>query len=248
MDTIAQAANTSFESHDFTDMKPMEDFSQIADGAIRRSLEFYDQQSKSRLPSAAQASLTKRIRSNLVLDIHATIIRMYEAQLQQLFLASMDNFKAGLSKLRISPNLGSDMNQVAKLTIQSFVAASNKILPRSLSSTSLALPSSSLLADKLSKDLREFISLRLLAARADGKFKPLPRKGFTLGLHWLLPKPFGNDYRQEPWMIHTNDDLIYVPKDKITDVAKEDITASSGDDWTRNIIPCPAANEMIYMK
>jgi hypothetical protein len=48
----------------------------------------------------------------------------------------------------------------------------------------------------------------LYAARADGKFKPLPRKVFTLGLHWLLTKSFGNDYRQEPWMIHTNDDLM----------------------------------------
>jgi hypothetical protein len=67
-----------------------------------------------------------------------------------------------------------------------------------------------------------------------------------LGFHWLLPKPFGNDYRQEPWMVHATDNMVYVPKDKITDVTPEDV--KSGGDWRRKIVPSPAGNDMIYMQ
>ena len=247
---MAQASEMPLDasSNGFKDMKPMDTFGELVDAAIQRSLDSYDTQANT-IPTVAKSSLARRIRSHLITDIHSTILLMYEVQLEQLYQASMEGFKAGLSKLRISPNLGSDMNQVAKMTLASFQVASQKLFPKALSSTSLAVPSASLLLQKLGKELREFISLRLLAARADGKFKPLPRKGVTVGFHWLLPKPFGNDYRQEPWMVHTKDDLTYVPKDKITDVAKEDILGTTdGDDWTRKIIPCPAANEMIYMK
>jgi len=251
IESISQAAETSLDiSTGFKEMKPMDTFGELADAAIQRSLDFYDVQMKSASTSVAQSSLSQRIRSHLITEIHSTILLMYEVQLEQLYQASMEGFKAGLSKLRISPNLGSDMNKVSTLTLQSFQTASKKLFPKALSSTTLSVPSASLLSAKLGKELREFITLRLLAARADGKFKPIPRKGVTLGFHWLLPKPFGNDYRQEPWMVHTKDDLVFVPKDKITDVAKEDIMGSTteGEDWTRKIIPCPAANEMIYMK
>jgi hypothetical protein len=98
---------------------------------------------------------------------------------------------------------------------------------------------------KLKRELKEYVALRLQTARADGKFRPVPRKGVTMGLHWLLPKPFGNDYRLEPWEVHAKDDLIYVPKDKITDVRKEDVLTG---DWRDSIVPCPTANEMMYLK
>ena len=93
--------------------------------------------------------------------------------------------------------------------------------------------------------LQEFCSQRLLAARAGGQFKPVPRKGVTIGMHWLLPKPFGNDYRQEPWMVQATDNLVYIPQDKITDVSPEDV--ASGD-WRSKVVPSPTGNEMIYMQ
>ena len=97
----------------------------------------------------------------------------------------------------------------------------------------------------MKKELKEYITLRLQNAKAAGKFKPLPRKGVTMGFHWLLPKPFGNDYRLEPWQVHAKDDLVYTPKDKITDVSKEDVMTG---DWRDNVVPCPTANEMMYLK
>jgi hypothetical protein len=86
---------------------------------------------------------------------------------------------------------------------------------------------------------------RLLSARAGGQFKPLPRKGVTVGFHWLLPKPFGNDFRQEPWMVHATDNMVYVPKDKITDISAEEVLAG---DWRDKVVPSPVGNDMLYMQ
>merc|ERR1712008_371823 len=98
---------------------------------------------------------------------------------------------------------------------------------------------------RLKRELKEYVGLRMRTARADGKFKPVPRKGYTIGLHWLLPKPFGNDFRMEPWQVHTKDSLAYIPKDKITDVAEEEVRTG---DWKDSIVPAPTGQEMIYFK
>merc|ERR1712127_407969 len=95
------------------------------------------------------------------------------------------------------------------------------------------------------RQLADYIQLRLQAARADGKYRPLPRKGVTVGLHWLLPKPFGNDYRQEPHLTHTADDLVYAPVDGITDVSGNEIRSG---DWRRGVVPAPSSGEMMYLK
>lgn len=63
----------------------------------------------------------------------------------------------------------------------------------------------------LRNQLAEHNAERLKAARASGQFKPVPRKGVTVGFHRLLPKPFGNDYRQGPHATHTADDLVTLP-------------------------------------
>ena len=86
---------------------------------------------------------------------------------------------------------------------------------------------------------------RLKAAKASGQFRPVPRKGVTLCFHWLLPKPFGNDFRQEPWMAHAADNLVYVPKDGITDVSKGDIRTG---DWRKGVVPAVSGSEMLYLK
>ena len=67
----------------------------------------------------------------------------------------------------------------------------------------------------------------------------------TVGMHWLLPKPFGNDYRQEPHLTHTADDLVYAPVDGITDVSGNEIRTG---DWRRGVVPAPSSGEMMYLK
>jgi hypothetical protein len=46
-------------------------------------------------------------------------------------------------------------------------------------------------------------------------------------------------------MVHATDNLVYVPKDKITDVSPEDVKAG---DWRKKIVPSPGAREMVYMQ
>ncbi|KAL3943692.1 MAG: hypothetical protein SGBAC_002237 [Bacillariaceae sp.] len=206
-------------------------FGALCDAATDRAIEELDEVSSSMLTSSKTG---KQIRENLKHDIAAAIDELCEEQLEMLKVECFDEFKQELSKLRISPNLASDMQDVAIKSVASF-ASKTKKMPISNSNAKALFQT----------QLKEFCAERLEAAEASGQFKPLPRKGVTIGLHWLLPKPFGNDFRQEPWMVHATDNLVYVPPDKITDVSPEDV--ASGD-WRTKIVPCPSGNEMLYMQ
>lgn len=217
------------------------DFGELCDAAVQNAMNDFDAKAGATLLSGS--SVAKRIRSDLYEELYSELGSLYEEQLELLHVASFAMFKSNLSKLRLSPNLAADMEKTAAEAVQTFTSTSKKL--RAKKGNSLYWPKADANATNLKKELKEYITLRLQAARADGKFKPLPRKGVTLGFHWLLPKPFGNDYRQEPWQVHAKDDLVYVPKDKITDVRKEDVVSG---DWRDNVVPCPTANEMMYLK
>ena len=206
-------------------------FGDLCDAATKRAMEELDGVSS---PVLASSSIGKQIRENLKEEIAAELADLCEDQLELLKAACFDEFKQNLSKLRISPNLASDMQDVASKAVASFAEKSKK-MPISNANAKASFKS----------ELQEFCSERLLAAQASGQFKPVPRKGITIGLHWLLPKPFGNDFRQEPWMVHATDNLVYVPPDKITDVNPEEVAAG---DWRSKIVPCPSGNEMLYMQ
>lgn len=177
-----------------------------------------------------------------VLINNADLESQYEEQLKLLHVAAFESFKKSLSQLRLSPNLASDMEKVAADAVRLFADTAKSLLAKDSKSGWTKADSQT---SALKKDLKEYVTLRLQTARADGKFRPVPRKGVTMGFHWLLPKPFGNDYRLEPWQVHAKDDLVYVPKDKITDIRKEDVMTG---DWRDSIVPCPTANEMMYLK
>jgi hypothetical protein len=206
-------------------------FGDLCDAATKRALEELDSVSS---PVLASSTIGKQIRANLKEEIAAEIADLCEDQLDLLKLACFDEFKLDLSKLRISPNLASDMQDVVTKSVASLAEKSKK-MPISNANAKASFKA----------ELQEFCSERLLAAQASGQFKPVPRKGVTIGLHWLLPKPFGNDFRQEPWMVHATDNLVYVPSDKITDVSPEEIAAG---DWRNKIVPSPSGNEMLYMQ
>lgn len=184
--------------------------------------------------SVSSSAVGKQIQANLRDELNGELSDLAEAQLNLLQEACFADFKAKLSKLRISPVLDKDMQNVVTESVATFVKRA-KSFPIGTADAKVALQNR----------LQEFCSERLLAARAGGQFKPIPRKGVTIGMHWLLPKPFGNDYRQEPWMVQATDNLVYIPQDKITDVSPEDV--SSGD-WRSKIVPAPTGNEMIYMQ
>lgn len=206
-------------------------FGELCSAAMKRATDELDEAASA---SLASSSTGRQIRENMKDEISSELAGLCDAQLDLLKEACFAEFKQNLSKLRISPNLANDMKGVADKSVAEFGKRAKKI-PGNSGDVKAALKT----------QLKEFCSERLLAARAGGQFRPVPRKGFQIGLHWLLPKPFGNDYRQEPWMVHATDNLVYVPQDKITDVSPEEVAAG---DWRNKIVPSPAGNEMLYMQ
>jgi hypothetical protein len=228
-------------SNDQGEMILVKDFGSLCDAAVKSAMQQFDQEAGSKL--VEKSSVGRRIRMELVEEMYSDLESMYEEQLKLLHAAAFESFRASLSQLRISPNLASDMEKVAAQAVKLFSDTAKTLRAKKL--RSVVWPKADSHTFKLKRELKEYVALRLQTARADGKFRPVPRKGVTMGLHWLLPKPFGNDYRLEPWEVHAKDDLIYVPKDKITDVRKEDVLTG---DWRDSIVPCPTANEMMYLK
>lgn len=228
-------------SDDDGEMILVKEFGALCDAAVKSAVEKFDVDAGAKL--LEKSSVAKRIRSELVEEMYSDLENMYEEQLKLLNLAAFESFRASLSKLRLSPNLASDMEKVAGDAVKLFADTAKTL--RAKKAKTVVWPKADAQTFQLKRDLKEYITLRLQNAKADGKFKPVPRKGVTLGFHWLLPKPFGNDYRLEPWQVHAKDDLIYVPKDKITDVRKEDVMTG---DWRDSVVPCPTANEMMYLK
>jgi hypothetical protein len=207
-------------------------FGDLCIAATKRAMDELDGAAIS--PDLASTTMGKQIRANLKEELAGELADLASVQLNLLQDACFTEFRGSLSKLRISPTLTTDMQAVVKESVADFVKKSKK-MPISTADARLAYQSK----------LNDFCSERLLAARASGQFRPVPRKGVTIGLHWLLPKPFGNDYRQEPWMVQATDNLVYVPPDKITDVNPNDVATG---DWRSKVVPSPAGTEMIYMQ
>lgn len=214
------------------------DFGELCDAAVQQSVHIDDDNDD-------KSALGKQIRANLRASLDAGLSDLFADQLELLQTASFEEFKRGLSKLLVSPNLQTDMEADAKKSVAAFAAAAKRLVPTKSAKSSTAGWNTAAAKLEYSRRLNEYVANRILAARASGKFKPLPRKGVTVGFHWLLPKPFGNDYRQEPWMVHATDNMVYIPPHKLADVSPDD--AATGD-WRNKIVPSPAGNDMLYMQ
>lgn len=232
-------------------IKLIPNFGQLCDAAVQDALTSLSSSSSSSQDnnnSAASSlvkstSLGKQLLSHLQERLYAEFSILYNEQLTILRTTSLDAFKKSLSSLRLTANLPNDMERVASKSVSSFATAAHKLAHCSKNS-SWRSPTSEI--SDYRRILSEYITQRLQAAKASGKIRPIPRKGITVGLHWLLPKPFGNDYRQEPWKVHARDNLMYVPSDKtnvLTDVEKKDVLTG---DWRKGLVPSPKGKEMVY--
>jgi hypothetical protein len=235
---VLQFVQDSCQNPDGTP-KLVPEFGNLCDAAVQRAMEDLDEESAGSA-SLIQSGLGKQIRSSLSSELFSELGDLLQDQLDLLQRASFEDCTKKMSALRVSPNLASDMEDVTKKSLIAFAKAASRLVAKKATSWSVQ-PAKQQYAGKL-KGFREN---RLLVAQASGQYKPVPRKGVTLGFHWLLPKPFGNDYRQEPWMVHATDNLVYVPKDKITDVNPEEVAAG---DWRSKIVPSPAGNDMLYLQ
>lgn len=220
----------------------VEDFGDLCDAAVKSAVEAFDAEAGSLLK---QSAVARRIRHSLLEEVYAELSDLYELQVQELREATMEAYQRGLSQLRLTANLANDMDRVVKDSVSAFISRAKKLRAKGCRGISPSWASAEAVASDVRRELIETSAHRLGVARVEGKFKPAPRKGVTIGLHWLLPKPFGNDYRQEPWDVHAKDNLIYVPRDKITDVSKSDV--KSGD-WRKSVVPNPTGSEMLYLQ
>jgi len=216
------------------------DFGALCHAAIRRALDTFDATGK----RFQKSPIAKRIRSDLKENLYSELGDIYEVQVGSLEETTFTAFRGRLNKLRISPVLPDQMGEAAEESVRDFARAVKKLqAPQAASHTSWASRASRVSA--LRGRCREYNTERLQAARAAGQLKPVPRKGVTVGMHWLLPKPFGNDYRQEPHLTHSADDLVFAPVDGITDVAGNEIRSG---DWRKSVVPAPTGTEMMYLK
>jgi hypothetical protein len=226
---------------DGTNLVP--EFGSLADAAIRRALDAVDSACAAQ-PRFKKSSVARRIRADLRENLYAEVGDMYEMQVSALRDATFASFRGRLNKLRIGPSLPNQMAEAAEACLSDFATSVKKLrVPRATPYGSWMTNADQILS--LRSTFAEHNAERLRAARASGQFRPVPRKGVTVGMHWLLPKPFGNDYRQEPHLTHTADDLVYSPVDGITDVSGSEIRSG---DWRRGVVPAPASGEMMYLK
>jgi hypothetical protein len=188
------------------------------------------------------SSVAKQIKHGLQEELYAELGDVVlQEQLKMLEMASFEEFRKSLSQLKVSPLLPQEMKNAVSKSIASFAQKTDAMVSKK------AKPSWSTAPAKMeyARMLKDSCAERLLAAQASGAFRPIPRKGVTVGLHWLLPKPFGNDFRQEPWTVHAMDNLVYVPPDKVTNVSPDDVKS---DNWRNKIVPSPASRDMVYMQ
>ncbi|KAL3762077.1 hypothetical protein ACHAW5_002590 [Stephanodiscus triporus] len=246
MDTIKSATGGGGEAAataTTTTTTLVPEFGALADAAIRRALDSVDAAIVAQ-PRFKKSSVARRVRADLRENLYAEVGDVYEMQVTALRDRTFASFRARLNGLRIGPGLPNQMGEVAEACLAEFATAVRRLrVPRATSYGSWTTN-----ADQISSlrvQFAEHNAERLRAARASGQFRPIPRKGVTVGFHWLLPKPFGNDYRQEPHLTHTADDLVYAPVDGITDVSGSDIRSG---DWRRGVVPAPTGTEMMYLK
>lgn len=218
------------------------DFGALCDATVKRAMEDFDAQAGSLTKKSAVA---RRIRHDLLEEIYAELADLYDVQVRELRSATFVAFRKGLSQLRLGPNLPDEMNRVVTESVAAFVSQAKKLRAHGRGGVALSWPASDAAASDFRRELKEFSTDRLNKARVEGKFRPAPRKGVSIGLHWLLPKPFGNDYRQDPWDVHAKDNLVYTPPDKITDVSKADVKTG---DWRKSVVPNPTGSDMVYLQ
>ena len=235
--------------------KLVTNFGQLADAAVQQAVAALDDAvGSSTSKKSSSSSTAQQIRANLRATLDGALQDLWAQQMELLQEAQFDEFKRSLSKLLVSPNLQRDMQAAATASVAAFAKAARKLVPKTAGSSSWSSSlggagggyTATAQQQAYRRRLHDYVANRILNAQAAGKFKPLPRKGVTVGLHWLLPKPFGHDYRQEPWTVHATDDMVYVPpSSKLSDVSAADVAAGT---WRDQLVPSPAGNDMLYMQ
>eukprot|EP00591_Stephanopyxis_turris_P001222 CAMPEP_0195523480 /NCGR_PEP_ID=MMETSP0794_2-20130614/22699_1 /TAXON_ID=515487 /ORGANISM="Stephanopyxis turris, Strain CCMP 815" /LENGTH=531 /DNA_ID=CAMNT_0040653491 /DNA_START=224 /DNA_END=1819 /DNA_ORIENTATION=- len=219
-------------------------FGELCDAAVSQAMDTFDAAAEG--SSTGSPVLIKRKRADLMEELVSELEQLYDLQMAELKTAFFDLFKKKLSGLRVSPALANDMEEVMKESLKEFATAADKM--RVSSSTCAAAStwtSGMTVRAEFRKKMKEYCTDRLQVARVAGNYRPAPRKAVTIGLHWLLPKPFGADYRQPAGERELLRNFVYHPESGRVEVTPDEVKQGTGG-WRSNIVPCPPASDIIY--
>jgi len=235
----------------------IEDYGELCAAAMGVALDEYDAHPACRgiaSSNSKNSPLVRQVRSDLIRNLRSelSIGLNAESQIQLLRQTYIERFESEMRKLRLTPALPQDLERLANDNTKGFTKALTGMvvkMPRSLrgnqgsSDGASETQSNSAHASSFRKEVRDKTASMLLRARASGKWLPVPRKGVSVGLHWLFPRPFGNDVRSEPWEVRGRNDMVFVPEDGLTDVSKDEIRKG---DWRDAVVPAPMAPYLMH--
>ena len=213
-------------------------FGMRVDTALKNAGEMFDDAAGNDI--LKNSAVGKRKKKDLLDEVLAELENVYDDQLIQLRIACFERFRQSLSSLRISPNLPKDMDEKVAESVKDFATAAKKLKPSSVSWSSSGAQTD------YRNMLKEFCTDRLKAARLSGAFKDAPRKAVTVGLHWLIPKPFGTDSQQTPSSGRFDpSNIVYTPPTRRVDVGASELVEGTGA-WKSQVTPSIAGSAMVY--
>lgn len=216
-------------------------FGALVDAVVNRAVASLDSTLARSSARLRRAPLARRRGQDLREAIAERLQDAYQQQQDLMSEAAFVDYTKDLAKLKISPTLPQDMEDVVESNVKDWKTRAASLTPKSWSSTGGTTHTS---LQPFVRRIRAYSTERLQRARVGGNFRPAPRKGTTIGLHWLLPKPFGHDWRQNPSDIYKGTTLFY-DKSTPTEVGPEGVAIADGD-WRRKIVPVPSSTEMMY--
>jgi len=236
------------DEEDSPSIQLVPNFGDLLSSALTTSLDTYKETLSQSYPKIVSNSpMTSTIQNQIIQEYYNEIEPLYEIQMALLQTSYFELFRKELSKLKLGPMLPSDMEAVVKKCYDEYCTACKKMVPDN-KGRKPNWKSTTSYQSYYSKKLQEYSSERLQAARISGSYRPLPKKGVQVGMHWLLPKPFGNDYRVSGSDIYRGTMVYDGGKKKIMEIGEEGVNSKEEGkaDWRNCIVPVPSGSEMMY--
>ena len=202
--------------------------------------------------------LASRQKVVLASGIARAIRPYFEGELERRSDRAFADYQSDLSKLSITLRLEEDMADVVKKGRRNL---DDRIKELSLGTVSKLVGkmigsqdgfgytdfSRAECRRKFSETVRAHSRSRLNKAKLAGKYQVAPRKGVTLGMHWLLPEGLGTDFRKGNGLKDQDpDSIVYTPKNKRGEVDPNDVLRGSGGDWKKRVVPTPGGDSVMF--
>eukprot|EP00587_Corethron_hystrix_P006110 CAMPEP_0113320078 /NCGR_PEP_ID=MMETSP0010_2-20120614/14019_1 /TAXON_ID=216773 ORGANISM="Corethron hystrix, Strain 308" /NCGR_SAMPLE_ID=MMETSP0010_2 /ASSEMBLY_ACC=CAM_ASM_000155 /LENGTH=523 /DNA_ID=CAMNT_0000177765 /DNA_START=61 /DNA_END=1633 /DNA_ORIENTATION=+ /assembly_acc=CAM_ASM_000155 len=224
------------------------DFGARVDAVLAAAMEKFDAL-LSDLPASVRGSSSlvaarrKELTEDILGRIHGTI---FDGQVRELALACEESFRKEMAKLRITPNLPSDMDRCVTDAEAEYRKKAPGLIPRAARWDAAG----GIL--ELGPQCRDYVKRKLAAATLQGSYRPAPRKLVSLGFHYLMPEgPFADDYRRpNDRMVTEEGEFVYTPIAKRSEVGVPELKSWGRkimDDGGAGTLPGASGNTANYM-